>query len=165
VTDDGRAANETCAPTIEILAPQNGLHRWAAVANGLIGRAVDTAVAILIVTEVLVLFAGVVARYLLRSPLVWSDELASILFLWLAMLGAVVAFRRSEHMRMTTFVAMAPPIVRSFLQHTALSISFVFLLLLAIPSIEYARRSSSSRPRHWKSTILGALQRFRSGLY
>lgn len=139
MTDDGRAAPGTRAPTIEILAPQNSLPRWAAVANGLIGRTVDTAVAILIVTEVLILFAGVVARYLLRSPLVWSDELASILFLWLAMLGAVVAFRRSEHMRMTTFVTMAPPIVRSFLQHTALSISFVFLLLLAIPSIEYAR--------------------------
>ena len=139
MTDDGRVAPGTRAPTIEILAPQNGLPRWAAVANGLIGRTVDTAVAILIVTEVLILFAGVVARYLLRSPLVWSDELASILFLWLAMLGAVVAFRRSEHMRMTTFVAMAPPMVRSFLQHTALIISFVFLLLLAIPSIEYAR--------------------------
>jgi tripartite ATP-independent transporter DctM subunit len=138
VTDDGRAAHGTRAPTIEILAPQNGLPRWAAVANGLIGRTVDTAVAILIVIEVLILFAGVVARYLLRSPLVWSDELASILFLWLAMLGAVVAFRRSEHMRMTTFVTMAPPIVRSFLQYSALSVSFVFLLLLTIPSIEYA---------------------------
>jgi tripartite ATP-independent transporter DctM subunit len=138
VTDDGRAAHGPRAPTIEILAPQNGLPRWAAVANGLIGRTVDTAVAILIVIEVLILFAGVVARYLLRSPLVWSDELASILFLWLAMLGAVVAFRRSEHMRMTTFVTMAPPIVRSFLQYSALSVSFVFLLLLTIPSIEYA---------------------------
>jgi len=138
VTDDGRAAHGTRAPTIEILAPQNGLPRWAAVANGLIGRTVDTAVAILIVIEVLILFAGVVARYLLRSPLVWSDELASILFLWLAMLGAVVAFRRSEHMRMTTFVTMAPPIVRSFLQYSTLSVSFVFLLLLTIPSIEYA---------------------------
>src|ERR1035437_6326591 len=138
VTDDGRAAHGPRAPTIEILAPQNGLPRWAAVANGLIGRTVDTAVAILIVIEVLILVAGVVARYLLRSPLVWSDELASILFLWLAMLGAVVAFRRSEHMRMTTFVTMAPPIVRSFLQYSALSASFVFLLLLTIPSIEYA---------------------------
>ena len=142
MTDDGRAAHGTRAPIIETLAPQNGLPRWATVADGLIGRAVNTTVAILIVTEVLILFAGVVARYLLRSPLVWSDELASILFLWLAMLGAVVAFRRNEHMRMTTFVTMAPPIVRSFLQHTALSVSFVFLLLLALPSFEYAREEA-----------------------
>ena len=36
-----------------------------------------------------VLFAGVIARYVFHRPLIWSDELASILFLWLAMLGAV----------------------------------------------------------------------------
>ena len=53
--------------------------------------------------EMLVLFAGVVSR-LFRRPFTWSDEFASILFLWLAMLGAVVAFRRGEHMRMSTFV-------------------------------------------------------------
>ena len=49
----------------------------------------------------MILFAGVVSRYVLHAPLVWSDELASILFLWLAMLGSAVAFRRTEHMRMT----------------------------------------------------------------
>ena len=43
--------------------------------------------------EIGVLFSGVVARYVFHSPLVWSDELASILFLWLSMLGAVVALR------------------------------------------------------------------------
>jgi TRAP-type C4-dicarboxylate transport system permease large subunit len=32
----------------------------------------------------------------LNHPLVWSDELASALFLWLAMLGAVVALGRGE---------------------------------------------------------------------
>ena len=58
----------------------------------------------LVAAEIVVLFAGVVARFVLHAPLVWSDELASILFLWLAMLGAVVALRRGEHMRMTALV-------------------------------------------------------------
>ena len=38
--------------------------------------------------ETLILFVGVIARYVLHRPLVWSGELASTLFLWLAMLGA-----------------------------------------------------------------------------
>ncbi|MBV9739165.1 MAG: TRAP transporter small permease subunit, partial [Hyphomicrobiales bacterium] len=59
-----------------------------------IGRVVETLAGVLVALETLILFAGVVARYGLRAPLVWSDELASILFLWLAMLGAVVAYRR-----------------------------------------------------------------------
>lgn len=62
---------------------------------------VEIPAAILVVAEIVILFAGVVSRYVLHAPLVWSDELASMLFLWLAMLGAAVAFRRSEHMRMT----------------------------------------------------------------
>ncbi len=57
--------------------------------------------ALLVVAEIVVLLAGVISRYVFHEPLIWSDELASILFLWLAMLGAVVAFRRNEHMRMT----------------------------------------------------------------
>jgi TRAP-type C4-dicarboxylate transport system permease small subunit len=41
--------------------------------------------------------AGVGSRYVFHRPILWSDELASILFLWMAMLGAVVALRRGEH--------------------------------------------------------------------
>ena len=55
----------------------------------------------LVAVEIVILFGGVIARYVFDPPLVWSDELASMLFLWLAMLGAVIAFRRDEHMRMT----------------------------------------------------------------
>src|SRR5882757_4281709 len=70
-----------------------------------LGMLVEIPAALLVVAEIVILFAGVVARYGLHSPLIWSDELASILFLWLAMLGAAVAFRRVEHMRMTAIVA------------------------------------------------------------
>ena len=44
---------------------------------------VEIPAALLVTTEIVILFAGVVARYGLHRPLIWSDELASILFLWL----------------------------------------------------------------------------------
>ena len=65
--------------------------------------------AVLVALEALILFAGVVSRYVFNAPLTWSDELASILFLWLAMLGAVIALRRDEHMRLTTFIGLMSP--------------------------------------------------------
>jgi tripartite ATP-independent transporter DctM subunit len=43
----------------------------------------------------------VFSRYVLHHALVWTDELATIIMLWLSMLGAVIAWRRSEHMRLT----------------------------------------------------------------
>ena len=82
---------------------------------------VEIPAALLVVAEIVILFAGVVARYGLHRPLIWSDELASILFLWLAMLGAAVAFRRAEHMRMTAVVANARPAMRAYLDLVATS--------------------------------------------
>jgi len=80
-----------------------------------LGLLVEIPAALLVAAEIVVLFAGVVARYGLHRPLIWSDELASILFLWLAMLGAAVAFRRGEHMRMTAVVAGAHSYGRIFI--------------------------------------------------
>src|ERR1700719_1396054 len=107
-----------------------------------LGMLVEIPAALLVVAEIVILFAGVVARYGLHSPLIWSDELASILFLWLAMLGAAVAFRRSEHMRMTAVVASAKPALRAYLDVVATSAALAFLLLIAWPSYEYAYEES-----------------------
>ncbi|MBU6497254.1 MAG: TRAP transporter large permease subunit [Rhodospirillales bacterium] len=85
-----------------------------------------------------VLFAGVVARYVLDSPLVWSDELASMLFLWLAMLGSVVALRRGEHMRMTALVGRVGPRTRGFLEVVAIAVPLAFLALIIVPGVRFA---------------------------
>ncbi|WP_035723329.1 TRAP transporter large permease subunit [Bradyrhizobium sp. ARR65] len=109
----------------------------ASIERGL-GLMVEIPAAILVVAEIVILFAGVVSRYALRQPLIWSDELASILFLWLAMLGAAVAFRRSEHMRMTAIVGSASPPVRAYLDVVATCAVLAFLLLIVWPAYEYA---------------------------
>src|ERR1700756_744157 len=85
----------------------------------ILGTLVEIPAAILVVAEVVILFAGVVSRYVLHAPLIWSDELASILFLWLAMLGSAVAFRRGEHMRMAALVASAGPRLWGYLDVVA----------------------------------------------
>src|SRR6201986_908955 len=103
---------------------------------------VEIPAAILVVAEMVILFAGVVSRYVLPSPLIWSDELASILFLWLAMLGAAVAFRRAEHMRMTAVVASARPAIRAYLDVVATCAALAFLLLIIWPSYNYAYEES-----------------------
>jgi tripartite ATP-independent transporter DctM subunit len=114
----------------------------AASLEAALGMLVEIPAALLVVAEIAILFSGVVARYGLHSPLIWSDELASILFLWLAMLGAAVAFRRSEHMRMTAIVASARPAMRAWLDVVATSAALAFLLLIAWPAYEYAYEES-----------------------
>ncbi len=114
------------------------MKRTAALLDALLGRAAEVLVASLVVAETVILFSGVAARYAFHNPLVWSDELASILFIWLAMLGAVVAFRDGSHMRMTAFVAKAPAAWSAFFHALALMAPFAFLVVVMPPAYEYA---------------------------
>src|SRR6478672_9448449 len=125
----------------EVVEPPRRHSLLASIEQAL-GTLVEIPAALLVVAEIVILFAGVVARYGLHAPLIWSDELASILFLWLAMLGAAVAFRRAEHMRMTAVVAGAKPAMRAYLEVVATSAALAFLLLIAWPAYEYAYEES-----------------------
>ncbi|MCF3947252.1 TRAP transporter large permease [Acidiphilium iwatense] len=93
--------------------------------------------AALVVIEIIILFAGIIWRYVLDKPLIWSNELAEILFLWLVSLGAVIALRRGEHMRMTVLVARLTPGRQRFLARIAGLIVAVFTLELIVPGIGY----------------------------
>jgi tripartite ATP-independent transporter DctM subunit len=123
-------------------ASANPLSGVASRCDRVLGAAVEAVAALLVLAEICVLFAGVVSRYVFHAPLVWSDELASILFLWLSMLGAVVALRRGEHMRMTALVQKVRPQTRAMLDAFAIAASVAFLVLIIWPSIDYALEES-----------------------
>jgi TRAP-type C4-dicarboxylate transport system permease small subunit len=103
-----------------------------------LGSIVATVAALLVIAEIIVLFTGVSARYFFQKPIIWSDELSGILFLWLAMLGAVTAFQRGEHMRMTAFVGMVSPGKRAFFDVLAIAAPLAFLALVLQPAYEFA---------------------------
>src|SRR3954454_23496010 len=111
---------------------------WAARISATLVPLVEIPAALLVVAEILVLLSGIIGRYVFHTPIVWSDELAGILFLWLAMLGSVVAFQRGEHMRMTAIVGMLQPRARAFLDVVAIAAPLAFLLLVIRPAYEFA---------------------------
>jgi tripartite ATP-independent transporter DctM subunit len=117
--------------------------RWVAPVDAVLGPLIEIPAALLVVVEIVVLLAGVSSRYLFHNPLVWSDELASLLFLWLAMLGAVVALRRGEHMRMTALTGKASPERRAFLDVLAIVAALTFLLLIIEPAYEFAAEEAA----------------------
>jgi tripartite ATP-independent transporter DctM subunit len=103
-----------------------------------LGWLVEVPAGLLVLADIVVLFAGVFSRFVMHSPLVWSDELASILFLWLAMLGAVTALRRGEHMRMTALVNRLSPSGRAVFEAVAMAACLAFLSLVIWPAWHYA---------------------------
>ncbi len=111
--------------------------RAAFLLDRIIGVVVEGIGATLVLAEVVILFWGVIARYVFDSPLIWSDELSTFLFLWLSMLGAVVALRRAEHMRLTTLVAWVPSAVAGWFEAVGALVVVVFVLEILLPAKQY----------------------------
>lgn len=105
-------------------------------------KPVEVVASILLVVIVGLLLTGVVARYVLHTPIVWIDEAASISFLWLAMLGSAIAVDRNEHLRLTVFAALFPERLRSFIDTLAMVVVITVLAALIMPAIEYVREES-----------------------
>ena len=102
-------------------------------------KPLEAASAALLTLIVVLLLAGVVARYVFVWPVVWIDEIVSLSFLWLAMLGSVIAMHRNEHLRLTLVVERVPEHLRGYLQAFALCAVAATLLALAPAALEYAR--------------------------
>jgi len=92
---------------------------------------------VLLVVEIAILLAGVIARYGFDAPLTWTDELSTLVLIWLAMLGAVVALRRGTHMRLTLFASLLQPTALAWLQTLASGVVIVFLLMFIGPAYQH----------------------------
>jgi tripartite ATP-independent transporter DctM subunit len=125
------AAEALEAPAPEEAAVNRALKRWIA--------PLEAISATLMVAIVLMLFSGVAARYVFSRPIGWIDEAVSLAFIWVAMLGAVLAMHRNEHLRLTMFVDGMSPRVRGIVHAFALVAVAAFLIGLIGPAIEHVK--------------------------
>lgn len=101
-------------------------------------RPFEVVAAALLVIMIVMILANVTSRYLLSTPIIWADEVASMSFLWLAMIGAALAIDRGEHLRLTLFLQMFPERTRGFVSTLALMLVATFLVIMLRPAFEYA---------------------------
>ena len=83
----------------------------------------------------------VTCRYVLGSPLVWSEELSRYLYIWVCYLGAPVALRRGNHIAITLLVDWLPPKVGRAVSVFWHVVAFLLLIELAIQGAVLAARS------------------------
>jgi TRAP-type transport system small permease protein len=115
------------------------------VAFGRLAAALDRCTCIACVA----LFAGILVtmllqvafRYVLNSPLVWTEELARILYIWACYLGAPVATRRGNHVTITFVLERLPRAAGRVVGIGIQAISLVFFLVLAILGTSLVARS------------------------
>lgn len=99
----------------------------------------------LLIAIIALLLGGVVSRYGLSAPIFWIDEVVSIAFLWLAMLGSAIAIDRNEHLRLTVFLSVVPERWRGLMNTLALVLVAVVLVALLWPAIEHVQQEAAVR--------------------
>ncbi|WP_332446129.1 TRAP transporter small permease [Sphaerochaeta sp.] len=76
------------------------------------------------------IFLQVVFRYVLKSPLSWSEELARYLFVWVSFIGGVIAARNGQHIGVELLVKKIPEkIQKGFTCFANFLTSFFFLII------------------------------------
>src|ERR1700688_659208 len=135
--DPEPAAADAAAAVVHVGQKTTFRRPWAVAIDRVIGAIVEPVAAFLVAVEIVILASSVLFRYVLRSPLVWSDELATILLLWLAMLGAVIAYRRGEHIRMTALVRRVTPRTAEVLEAISSVIVSIFVIELMPASLKF----------------------------
>jgi TRAP-type C4-dicarboxylate transport system permease small subunit len=78
----------------------------------MLDRIVNGVLALILGAMTVLVFASVVLRYVMNSPVTWSEELASLLFAWITFVGAFVGFRSRSHIAIDTLVVFLSPSVR-----------------------------------------------------
>ncbi len=85
----------------------------------------------LLVVMCLIGAVKVVSRYVLTSPIAWTEELATMLFAWLVFIGASLALRKNEHFAIDVVVNLLPAPLRRF-SSTVRHLAVVLFCLLLI---------------------------------
>jgi TRAP-type C4-dicarboxylate transport system permease small subunit len=76
----------------------------AAVRN-ILTRVLETLLTVVMTVLVLDVVWQVFSRYVLKDPSSWTEELATFLMIWVALLGACVALNRGAHLGIDYFVS------------------------------------------------------------
>jgi TRAP-type C4-dicarboxylate transport system permease small subunit len=94
---------------------------------------------------VLLVFSGVLARYVFNYSLAWSDELAALCFVWLTLLGSVAALRRRTHMTIGFFPRLFGPAGQRRVGLYVMAAILFFLVVMIWQGITLTRATMSDR--------------------
>jgi TRAP-type transport system small permease protein len=105
-------------------------------------RALDLAceglAALLMCALTTIVFVGVVYRYVLLSPIPWTEEVARLCLVWVTFVGAYLAMRRGLHIMMDTLYDLYGPRGRWISDAVGLGMLAAFLFVLVWYGTQYA---------------------------
>lgn len=90
---------------------------------------------------VILTFAAVIARYVLRVPIAGGDEIATFMFLWASLFGASAAFKYNKHGGVPILVDLLSKRLRRVSDLVVLVVISVFFAFLAYHTWVFLQQS------------------------
>jgi len=106
----------------------------------LLGRIEETLAIAFLIGIAGVVNIQIIARYFLNSPLIWAEEAAKILMIWLAYVGAGAVTHRSAHIAVDSLPGLLPPTAARVVGALLQAVMAVLFVLLAWLSMDLMRR-------------------------
>ncbi|MBO6267232.1 MAG: TRAP transporter small permease [Synergistaceae bacterium] len=78
-------------------------------------------------------------RWILRDPIIWSEELIQLTYVWICYLGWTLAERSDSHIRITAVLNVLPWKVQKYLQAFCHLLSIVFSILMVVYGVRLVR--------------------------
>ena len=79
----------------------------------------------------LCIFLQVIFRYVFKSPLTWSEEIARYLFIWMTFIGAYSGARQGKHIGVEALQRALPGVVGKAVTSLAHLITAAFFMIIA----------------------------------
>lgn len=105
----------------------------------IVRRAEEALLAILLTSMIGVAAAQVVLRNFFEGGLYWGDSAVRVMVLWVALLGAMVASRRDEHIRIDIAGRFLPPQFKTQMGRVVSLFTCLVLCIFTWYSIEFVR--------------------------
>ncbi len=104
--------------------------------GGILSKAITQIIILLTALMVLTVLLGVFYRYVLRSPLGWTEELARFLMIWAALLAISVCIYQKEHVSIQIIMQLLPIRVAQFITFLVNILIAIFLCVLTYKGME-----------------------------
>lgn len=89
-----------------------------------------------------ILILQIVARQIFDTPLIWSEELARLIFVYVGLLGISIAIRKQQHVLVDFIFNILPPTIKKWVFSATQIIIFICLLLFLYYGIVLVQRAS-----------------------
>ena len=112
-----------------------------------VGKIELTAAVAILAAIVAIVLAQVFSRYVLGRPLIWAEELATYLLIWLGFVAASVAYKLRRHIVIQTYDGLLPPAVKR------VSTALIHALIVAVLVVVIVHIPDAMRTERLQSTV------------